>query len=70
MRIPRVVILFLLVALLTSLTNQPISVLDRASADDVEGSDTTGSWPEFRGNLNNTGYSISKVPSRNGTFLR
>lgn len=70
MRIARVVILFLLVALLTSQMSQRISVLDSASADGVEASDTTGSWSEFRGNLNNTGYSISRVPSRNGSFLR
>ncbi|MEE9489116.1 MAG: PQQ-binding-like beta-propeller repeat protein, partial [Thermoplasmata archaeon] len=70
MRVARVVILSLLVVLLTSHMSQPISILDSASANGVEASDTTGSWSEFRGNLNNTGYSISRVPSRNGSFLR
>jgi outer membrane protein assembly factor BamB len=32
-------------------------------------SDTTGSWTEFRGNLNNTGFSTSTVPATNETFL-
>jgi len=36
----------------------------------TRGSDTTGSWTEFRGNLNNTGYSTSTVPSTNNTFLK
>jgi len=35
----------------------------------TRGSDTTGSWTEFRGNLNNTGYSTSTVPATNDTFL-
>ena len=35
----------------------------------TRGSDTTGSWTEFRGNLNNTGYSTSTVPSTNDVFL-
>jgi outer membrane protein assembly factor BamB len=36
----------------------------------TRGSDTTGSWTEFRGNLNNTGYSTSIVPPTNNTFLK
>jgi len=36
----------------------------------TRGSDTTGSWEEFRGNLNNTGYSTSVVPPSNVTFLK
>ena len=35
----------------------------------TRGSDTTGSWTEFRGNLNNTGYSTSTVPATNNTIL-
>ncbi len=35
----------------------------------TRGSDTTGSWTEFRGNLNNTGYSTSTVPQTNNFFL-
>lgn len=43
-----------------------------AAGDAIErtrGSDTTGEWSEFRGNLNNTGYSLSTVPATNRTFL-
>lgn len=68
MRTRRVAILFVLVTLFTSLPNQPILVFGDASSDGVRGSDTTSSWSEFRGNLNNTGYSISRVPSTNRTF--
>ncbi len=35
----------------------------------TRGSDTTIYWPEFRGNANNTGYSISSVPNINNVFL-
>lgn len=38
-------------------------------AEGTRGSDTTGEWTEFRGNLNNTGYSLSTVPATNRTFM-
>ncbi|MFQ5911211.1 MAG: PQQ-binding-like beta-propeller repeat protein [Thermoplasmata archaeon] len=68
MRVSRIVILLLLVALFTS-QNRPISPLENASAE-TRGSDTIGEWSEFRGNLNNTGYSVSSVPAANRTFLQ
>jgi outer membrane protein assembly factor BamB len=69
MRGSRTVILFLLVALFVSMTGRPFTSVDDAAAETTRGSDTTGEWSEFRGNLNNTGYSTSTVPTRNNTFL-
>ena len=40
------------------------------STPGTRGSDTDGGWREFRGNLNNTGYSTGRVPVTNKTILR
>ncbi len=49
---------------------ESLAFSDTAAGQGEDGSDTTGSWTEFRGNSNNTGYSVSKVPSTNNTFLK
>ncbi len=59
----------MLMALSLSSLSHPTPVLGDVFADGTRGSDTTGEWTEFRGNLNNTGYSVSTVPATNRTFM-
>jgi len=59
--------LALAVILLALPSATTVSAVD--GGDEPTASDTTGTWAEFRGNLNNTGYSIARVPPSNRVFL-
>ncbi|MFQ6106167.1 MAG: PQQ-binding-like beta-propeller repeat protein [Thermoplasmata archaeon] len=69
MRLARVIILLLIVGFFLFYTTQPEPAHGDV-ANQTRGPETTGEWSEFRGNLNNTGYSLSSVPSANRTFLK
>jgi len=56
-------------ALSVSSMSRPTPVLGDVFAEGTRGSDTTGEWSEFRGNLNNTGHSVSTIPATNRTFM-
>jgi len=56
------------VALLVAALFVPHQALGGHTAG-TRGSDTTGTWMEFRGNLNNTGVSTSTVPQTNNFFM-
>ncbi len=56
-------------ALLVAVTWSSPQVPAGESEPRTRGSDTLGTWAEFRGNLNNTGYSTSTVPRTNNFFL-
>lgn len=46
------------------------SFVGPAAAQGTRGSDSAGTWSEFRGNLNNTGYSVASIPRNYGVSLR
>ena len=60
---------FLVLLLLFSLCGTPLASHARADGG-TRGSDTTGTWAEFRGNLNNTGYSTASVPANYSVALK
>lgn len=60
---------FLVLLLLFSLCGTPLASPARADGG-TRGSDTTGTWAEFRGNLNNTGYSTASVPADYSVALK
>ncbi len=70
MRRLRVVLSIVAVAIVLS---SSFSSLEVSSGDDVptrgDGANEDAEWPQFRGNLNNTGFSSSSVPETNDKYL-
>ena len=70
MKVGRLAVSLISVAVLAAQLLTTATVSAEVVKTGTRGSDTTGAWAEFRGNLNNTGYSTSRAPDSGKGFFR
>lgn len=65
----RIILSIFAVAIILTCSSQSSVIADDSPPTRGNGIDEEARWAQFRGNLNNTGYSASKVPDTNAKFL-
>jgi outer membrane protein assembly factor BamB len=69
MRKLRVILSIFAVAIILTCSSQSSVIADDGPPTRANGTDEEARWAQFRGNLNNSGYSVSPIPETNAKFL-